>query len=755
MVIFKSMFDNQELHKVKYYFNYLCNYLDCTLFYIKIFNVLCNMLKYLVFIVSLSITYCAISQNIVPASMSNFVDNNGASSIDQVWFTPEGIVGTVGKFHKVEIGFKLGEDINREVENFITKRAKGINPFDPEQIDVSVKLIAPNGKEIVTHGFYYLPYFNNPVKDLWIADTTSFKWRMRFAPDQIGKWEAFVTAKIKGFPDSESIFKFNCIESKHKGLLMNSHTGTKADGYLYFSETNETFIPLGHNITTRGEDVTPSKNEMHKNWVKQLGTNGGNFFRMEMPAGGALPDWPIYNDYSGKLGKMYGYDEVVELAEALEMYFIMFRHHVEVGKQASWGVNWDCWTNNPYKKSFNLGTSKDYFLNEEVIKFQKHALRYIMARWGYSPSFAFYGYSEVDLWVEETGLEDSESFKLFADWFVEMKNYIKTDLHFTSDKFICSFRSGRVISDLKHPKPASKIFDECDVISLHTYSYKKNDNYRRFDYLKGFSDAWDNKKPVLLEETGIELNQGIFCCTDINFHNTIWASSFSGAMGSGLHWNWDRGIHGQGYYSEYNNLNAFFKGEDFRKTNYVAQRWKNDGTSAMKNATIENFALVSENKERALGWVHNATFYWRDLFTLNPCIKELLDNNGVLKKPCETEDESAALGSNTMGYTYDNKEFMDKFSRAKGAQEVHANFVIKGLKGNGNRIYNPWANQHWYKISYYSTRGEFDESSIMQIESTNAFGKLKPKAPKMGLNNSDYSYKIEYMGFLKKKNVTF
>jgi len=63
------------------------------------------MLKYLVFIVSFSITYCAISQNIVPTSMS-IIDNIGESSIDQVWFTPEGTVGTVGKFHKVEIGFK-------------------------------------------------------------------------------------------------------------------------------------------------------------------------------------------------------------------------------------------------------------------------------------------------------------------------------------------------------------------------------------------------------------------------------------------------------------------------------------------------------------------------------------------------------------------------------------------------------------------------------------------------------------------------
>ena len=202
------------------------------------------MLKYLVLIVLISITDHATSQNIVPLSMSNFIDDAGEKSVRQVWFAPEGTVGTVGKFHKLEIGFKLEKDIEREVEKFITKRAKGINPFDPEQINVSIKLIAPNGEEIVTHGFYYLPYFKNPFKDLWIADTTSFKWRMRFAPDQIGAWKGEVDVRVNGFASAKSSFKFNCIESGHRGVLMTSKTGTLADRYLYESESGKRNINL-------------------------------------------------------------------------------------------------------------------------------------------------------------------------------------------------------------------------------------------------------------------------------------------------------------------------------------------------------------------------------------------------------------------------------------------------------------------------------------------------------------------------------
>ena len=54
----------------------------------------------------------------------NFIDDTGENSIDQVWFTPEGTVGTVGKFHKLEIGFKLAKEIEREVEKFITKKSE-------------------------------------------------------------------------------------------------------------------------------------------------------------------------------------------------------------------------------------------------------------------------------------------------------------------------------------------------------------------------------------------------------------------------------------------------------------------------------------------------------------------------------------------------------------------------------------------------------------------------------------------------------
>lgn len=723
------------------------------------------MLRRLSFIILVFTTSSLNAQNIVPVSMVNWGGTNSFNSqLSQVWYTPNNSVGEVGKYNKLEIGFRLEKKIEQEIQSFITKRSTGINPFDPDQIDVSIKLTAPDGKQINTHGFYYLPFFKNPFKNMWISDTTSFKFRLRFAPNQVGTWKGEVTAVTRGFDTANSSFSFNCVESGHKGVLKTSKTGTLADRYLFESETGDVFIPIGHNISTRGKDVTLLKNELHKKWINELSDNGGNFFRMELPPGGALPDWPTWPydstsykscyDYSSKLDKMYGFDEVFELAELKEVYFIMMRHHVEAGH----GESWDSWSSNPYKLAFNLTSSEAYFSDPKILSLQRNTLQYIMARWGYSPSFAFYSYQEIDIWTSQIGLENENSFELMGNWIKEMKAYAKKDLYFLSDMYTFPFTSNFSSSKLtKNARSRAKIMiEESDIIGLHAYHNEKAQNYKtRYNYVDDLLKGWKNTKPLILDEVGLQMPD-IYCCTDVDFHNTVWSTSLMGSMGMGLHWNWDRGIHDKEYYKMYNNVYAFYKDENLRDGKYLQQRWKNDNSSKMKKATLENFALRSENKERVLGWIHNATFYWRNLN--EPCIQQLLDS-GKVENPCELQDKSPALGSRVISfYNYSNPNFEDAYSNKEGAQEVidRPIFKVKGLKRNFNQLYNPWAKKHWYKISYYVTHGEVDSTPIeTMVISTNILGKLKPRVPELTKENPDYSYKIEYEGLEKRAMAKF
>ena len=61
------------------------------------------------------------AQNLVPSSMSEFTIDKEGSTISQVWYSPVGKVGEVGKFNKMEVGLKLGKEIEGQIEDFINK----------------------------------------------------------------------------------------------------------------------------------------------------------------------------------------------------------------------------------------------------------------------------------------------------------------------------------------------------------------------------------------------------------------------------------------------------------------------------------------------------------------------------------------------------------------------------------------------------------------------------------------------------------
>ena len=52
---------------------------------------------------------------------------------------------------------------------------------------------------------------------------------------------------------------------KIENILTNRKTPCDIEDFLneeYYSESGNTFIPIGHNITTRGKDVSLFKNEL-------------------------------------------------------------------------------------------------------------------------------------------------------------------------------------------------------------------------------------------------------------------------------------------------------------------------------------------------------------------------------------------------------------------------------------------------------------------------------------------------------------
>jgi hypothetical protein len=686
-------------------------------------------MKICVFLGFLLIHWIAWGQDIVPHKMT---ETNDRKSLQLAWFastwdTPY----EVKKYHKVEIGAQLPSAVVTQLVSFLQKRGKGLNPFNPSDVSLECVFTAPSGKKETVYGFYYQPYKRDMRSNTWVNDTTSYPWRIRFSPDEIGNWQLVVQLIVKGQEVAKSThFSFNTIKSNHKGYLERSYIGNNQDRYLFYHETGETFFGIGHNITHSDYvRLTPQSSERHLKWLNELAAYGGNFFRLELSSQNALPDWNEYDNYSLKMAEMWEYDQLMDSAFTLGLYFILFRHHVELN-YGSWPDNWK---DNSYRKGFDLPNFSSYFTHTTADQWQKYCLRYILARWGYNPNFAFYGYSEVDNYIKPMRDTEAKTFEdaltIFTDWNKKQFSYIKDSLN---NKRIMTLNTYAAIDNLEFKTPEKGMFNYLDVIGFHSYKMKKDANWDRTNMLNRLWELY--KKPVFMEEIGVTDNfLQTYCCTDIDFHNSVWSSTFSGSPAIGMHWWWDRGLHDFGFYMQYKELATFLQNEDFRKMNYVPQRWKDK--NAVTKATLEAFYLTSENQERAIGWLHNATAYWRNSFTINSCMQQLIARDS-LQFACKMEDGYVIP---PLKANYQEEKLKDKYTDVGGIQ-----FYTKGLQNNPTFVVSGLKKKTNYTVEFYSTRTNSKiNSNYTQTLKSNGRGQIKPIVPNLDSLQLDYGFKVK------------
>jgi hypothetical protein len=663
----------------------------------------------------------------------------------------------VGKYERLELAYKLTASITTKIDNFIFNRKQDrLNPYDPDQINFEAVFTSPTGIQTKRFGFYYEPFTEDETFDTWVKDTTSVPWRVRFAPNEIGNWKVEIHVHVIHSTETIQITNyFSCVPSAHKGNLTVNATEGKSNRFLSYKESGETFVTIGNNVSSGGfYTYKPSQNKRQMNGVKQLITAGGNFTRFDMQPQAALPDWPVIDNYNGKQDEMFGFDRLVDLCEKNGVYFIVFRHHVELIDSyynpgfSDWsGVSW---FDNPYRTGLSLSRKEEYLTNEEAIEWQLKSLRYVFSRWGYSPNFSFYGYSEVNHWYsgivkdekkEDGKYEQKDAATVFAHWFENQKEYILKNLN-SNMLFSNSFSN---IPSFERNANFNGMFYHSDIVALHDYGNNKDGNYKnKYEAAKHFYKAYN--KPVLIEEMGVSDNKlKVYCCTGIEYHNNIWAASFMGTTGTGLDWWWDRGVHDFGYHLYLKNVTAFFVSEKLNELNFKPQKWSD--SPLVDKRRIENFALVSENQERVLGWVHNATYYWRNIAVDNPCMEDLVKKSST-KYPCYVGD---GFDLNTAGEgEYAAARFEDDYTLVTGTSPIisetgwkdNPKFKVSGLKSSfGIR-------KHWYKIEFYCTnqQGLLLNEAATQIVSSNLFSEINPNVPNLDNVNPDYAYKITYLG---------
>jgi hypothetical protein len=523
---------------------------------------------------------------------------------------------------KFEIGLNLPQNIFNAVEAFCDHDPdfpNPVNPFNPEELNVYAVFTKINANQTGTdypevYGFYYREFKRNMSADqrkdwTWDLDTTSFTFRIRFAPPVTGLWlvKVFVECPAYNYSQSNS-FYFNCLASPdpdNKGFV---HT---LPNKSYFELDGEMFYPIGENIPHPEpfsvtdyayghgpygwKTINLAGYLDYENRLKFLANYGGNFFRMMTAPWTTEIEFEHLNDYSERLNGPWEMDRILDLCAEKNLYMDLDLHYfTALDKTTAYGhFFWD-WKNNqlPCPPDFGAPTDNGYCYHyelgltnpEEMLtdaqakKFYKYRLRYMMARYGYSRNIAMIELgNEVDAICQDRDIiinsqgycapgnvtdqpyaNDPGFRQNVALWQTEMIGYLKNDLNMTDHILSVSYTS----------PPNSGSGDNSYLtadIDINNFNYY--DNFLRINS-KRSQDQIDYGqlgygRPLFCSETGSTL---ILCSDYTEWVRTVWSMPFVGCAG-GL--NWPGPVPNVSGYYHFSTLATFLQDVDFNQGDWL------------------------------------------------------------------------------------------------------------------------------------------------------------------------------------------
>ncbi|HIE51248.1 MAG TPA: DUF5060 domain-containing protein [Armatimonadetes bacterium] len=435
---------------------------------------------------------------------------------------------TVGRYQRLELTIRLTKTYD--------------NPFDPAQIAVEGHFSGPSGREVTVPAFYCVPYrnvhpegstFTNPGRERWEQEGEPC-FKVRFAPTEVGTHRGYVTARDADGEARSPDFTFACLPSDNPGFLRVSRNNPR---YFVFDD-GKPFLPIGMCIAWARREA---EGDTYDHYFARLVENGGNAVRVWMC------HWAWLEWTRGEQGSLRGYegvgrynqmvaanfDNLLELARRHGLYLMLCFNNAcwEFGRPDGKHGAYDSWGGNPYNAANGgpCATPGEFWTNPEARALYKRKLRYIVARWSYSPNVLAW-----ELW-NETGQENEAT----VAWHQEMAAYLRqTD----PNRHLVTTSSW-----VSTPQALRRTFAALDFCQLHYAPPAAIAEMRRVF----------PTKPLLIGE-GTADGEGV------GFHNSLWVAVMMGAAGAPLTWHAGRQcpveLHDR--YGHYRALAEFLRGEN-------------------------------------------------------------------------------------------------------------------------------------------------------------------------------------------------
>ena len=306
------------------------------------------------------------------------------------------------------------------VDFVVTLTGEWQDPYRSADVRLDLELTAPSGRTLVVPAFF----------ERGPSGATSV-WLTRFAPRETGAYRGRYVLTNRGARRESAPLDFTVAPSAAKGFL---HL---ASPWTFRFDNGAPFRGLGENLCweSRSFDDSHHFKSLHENQrynyeylVGTLAASGGNFFRTWMCQWNLPLEWKQvtdtvrYTDDPGHFNAsaMRRLDQLVELAAATDTYFMLALdpHGSLLG---------DGWAANPYnqKNGGPAATAAEFFSQPAARAQYQDRLRYLVARWGYSPHLAIWEFfNEMDnaMYGQKPARIPDE---VVTAWHTEMSAYLK------------------------------------------------------------------------------------------------------------------------------------------------------------------------------------------------------------------------------------------------------------------------------------------------------------------------------------------
>jgi hypothetical protein len=204
------------------------------------------------------------------------------------------------------------------------------------------------------------------------------------------------------------------------------------------------------------------------------------------------------------------------------------------------------WQNNPYNEQLGgMCRVPDEFMTDARAQAAfRQLLRYLVSRWGYSPTLASWElFNEVDL--SEIRPES------FTPWIAQMSQSLQ-ELDVNRRPVTVSFHH-------RVPEAVGKL-PTIDTIQVHLYDQRDFAGLFCGSMISDLQKTF--QKPVMIGEFGW-INEFVrqIDREGIHLHDGLWASVMGGATGSALVWYWDTYVHPNQLHRHFQPLAMFWRGE--------------------------------------------------------------------------------------------------------------------------------------------------------------------------------------------------